>query len=127
MNKIKLSDHFVLSEFESEDTKEVKIDENLLQKLEEFRKIINEDNQTETPIIINSGYRTPEHNKKIGGSPKSQHMNGTAADIAKIKGYTIDKMAKIAKKVGFDGVGKYDTFLHVDVRGYKATWDWRKK
>jgi len=33
------------------------------------------------PIKINSFYRSPELNKAIGGSSKSQHCNGQAIDI----------------------------------------------
>jgi zinc D-Ala-D-Ala carboxypeptidase len=33
------------------------------------------------PIIISSGYRCPEVNKRVGGQPKSQHLKGQAADI----------------------------------------------
>jgi zinc D-Ala-D-Ala carboxypeptidase len=33
------------------------------------------------PIKITSGYRSPELNRKIGGSIKSQHSKGEAADI----------------------------------------------
>ncbi len=33
------------------------------------------------PIFISSGYRCPELNKAVGGSPNSQHMKGEAADI----------------------------------------------
>jgi len=29
-------------------------------------------------ISINSGYRSPSHNKKIGGAKASQHLLGTA-------------------------------------------------
>ena len=33
------------------------------------------------PIVINSGYRTPELNRAVGGSPNSQHLKGQAADL----------------------------------------------
>ena len=33
------------------------------------------------PIIINSGYRSPQLNRKIGGAAKSNHLTGCAADI----------------------------------------------
>ena len=36
---------------------------------------------TEEPIVINSGYRSPELNKKVGGSPTSNHLTGCAVDI----------------------------------------------
>ena len=35
----------------------------------------------ETPIIINSGYRSSQVNKAVGGAPNSNHLTGCAADI----------------------------------------------
>jgi hypothetical protein len=43
---------------------------------EEFKK----------PIIVTSGFRCPDHNKAIGGAIKSQHLQGTAADIRPASG-----------------------------------------
>ena len=37
--------------------------------------------EKDTPIIISSGYRSPELNKKVGGSPTSNHLTGCAVDI----------------------------------------------
>ena len=36
---------------------------------------------TEEPIIISSGYRSQELNRKVGGSPTSNHLTGCAVDI----------------------------------------------
>ena len=33
------------------------------------------------PIGVNSGYRSPELNRVVGGKPTSQHQKGEAADI----------------------------------------------
>ena len=33
------------------------------------------------PIVINSGYRSEEVNRKVGGAPNSNHLTGCAADI----------------------------------------------
>ena len=36
---------------------------------------------TEEPIIISSGYRSPQLNRKVGGAPTSNHLTGCAVDI----------------------------------------------
>jgi uncharacterized protein YcbK (DUF882 family) len=116
VNNIKISPNFSLHEFQCKDGSQlVKIDERLLVLLQHLR------DKVQKPISIVSGYRTPEYNKKIGGAPKSQHMAGTAADI-KIDGLTPKEVAKLAEEIGFDGIGAYKTFTHVDVRGFKARW-----
>ena len=35
----------------------------------------------ESPIVINSGYRSPEVNQKCGGAKNSNHLTGCAVDI----------------------------------------------
>ena len=37
--------------------------------------------RAKTPIVINSGYRSPQLNKKVGGSPTSNHLTGCAVNI----------------------------------------------
>ena len=41
----------------------------------------NEERNKDEPIIITSGYRSPEVNKAVGGSPTSNHLTGCAVDI----------------------------------------------
>ena len=117
INDIHISEHFKLSEFQSGDTQEIKIDPELIEKLEKLRKRIGQ------PLVINSGYRTPERNEAIGGVDGSLHKAGKAADIAKVKGLSIDEMAVLAQKAGFDGIGKYNWGIHADARGTVARWD----
>ena len=53
-------------------------------------------------VVINSGYRSPKLNKAIGGSSKSQHCKGEAADI-EIPGVDNLEVAKwIAINTSFD-------------------------
>lgn len=77
--------------------------------------------------ITGSGYRTPSHNKKVKGAPKSQHLLCKAADI-NAKGYTPKELAsEIEKliergKMKQGGIGIYKGFIHYDIRGTKARW-----
>lgn len=89
------------------------MDKNLLLKLEQLRY-----NLGGKAVIINSGYRTPAHNKKVGGASGSQHLYGKAADIV-VRGVKPSNVYNAADKL-FNGVGKYNTFTHVDTRSYKA-------
>lgn len=47
----------------------------LLKTLNKFREVYGK------PMIVTSGYRSPEHNKAIGGSAKSAHLTCQAADF----------------------------------------------
>lgn len=98
-----------------DNTGPVGIDSHLYEVLDKIRERVGK------PVYINSGYRCPEHNEEVGGSPNSQHKLGIAADI-RWEGINPVKDAKIAFECGADGIGVYASFLHVDVRGYKARW-----
>jgi hypothetical protein len=55
------------------------------------------------PVMINSAYRGPAVNEKVGGSKSSQHMVGCAADI-RIPGMNPDQVCRaiIAADLPFD-------------------------
>lgn len=107
-----ISEHFKANEFRCKDgSDEILICKELLEILEEVRNHFN------APVIINSGYRTPEWNTKVGGAKCSYHMKGMAADIV-VKGHTPKEVAKIASEImkNHGGVIRYTNFVHVDVR-----------
>ena len=90
---IKLSEHFSLREVckTSHKTADGNIPsrvaiENLKNICENWLEDLRYSHSTlygdgEEPIIITSGYRSPEVNKLAGGSPKSNHLTGCAVDI----------------------------------------------
>lgn len=118
LDKAKNVRHFKVKEFACKHCGEIKIDINLLVKLEELRRAIGN-----RPIIINSGYRCPTHNKNVGGAKNSQHMYGKAADIRvpNMSPRTLEKFADTVFYNGGVGMGGA-TIVHVDTRGYKARW-----
>ena len=79
------------------------------------------------PITVHSGHRCPAYNKRVGGAKRSKHMLGIAADIT-VKGYTPNQVQKylLNKYEGKYGIGRYNTFTHIDVRKGPARWDKRK-
>lgn len=74
-------------------------------------------------VTVTSAYRTPPHNKSVGGTAYSQHLYGKAADI-KVSGVSPKTVAAYAEKLlpNKGGIGIYDTFTHIDVRGTKSRW-----
>lgn len=66
------------------------------------------------PFYITSGYRTLDHNKKVGDVDDSPHCQGVAADIACEDSRTRFKIVKALFDVGFVRIGVGHTFIHVD-------------
>ena len=66
---------------------------------------------------INSAYRCPEHNAEVGGSPNSQHIEGTAADVDATN-FGVEELAQLFESLNADGVGRYpdENFVHCDTR-----------
>lgn len=63
------------------------------------------------PIIVNSGYRCPRHNREVGGATNSQHMKGEAADIRCDDNKKLLELLMESQK--FDQLIIYPTFIHV--------------
>ena len=81
----KLSEHFTLGEFTKSgshpEVYNIPSHEAIanLANLSKWLEVLRE--RAGTPIVINSGYRSPQLNKKIGGVPTSNHLTGCAVDI----------------------------------------------
>lgn len=115
----KLSKDFRVREFRCKNGADpIFIDTALVELLQKIRDHFG------APITINSAYRTPEYNKKIGGSTYSQHQYGKAADIV-VKGVKPSDVAAYAEQLmpSYGGVGRYATFTHVDTRDEKSRWN----
>lgn len=79
-----------------------------------------------SPVTILSGYRSGGYNKAIGGARGSMHLQFRALDIA-AKHHTAEKVWSILKRwrdqgLWTGGLGKYDTFVHIDDRSANADW-----
>lgn len=121
-----LTKNFTLNEFKSNDGAEfpAEVVKNLRELAKNLQVIRNHFGK---PIKINSGYRSPQHNKNIGGVSNSQHVKGKAADFV-ISGYTPQQIAVeletliALNKISQGGIGVYPNFVHYDIRGKKARW-----
>jgi uncharacterized protein YcbK (DUF882 family) len=77
------------------------------------------------PLHVFSAFRTATHNKKIGGARYSQHLQGRALDLRPPSGWSIQKFYdRIADLDIVGGLGKYQTFVHVDVRSTDRLARW---
>lgn len=127
---MKLTAHFSKEEFECNDGSEMPLQvfNNVIEVAENLEVIRAHFN---SPVTINSAYRSPVYNRSVGGAATSQHLSGRAADIV-IDGVSPDEVADAIEflidmgmmKEG--GLGRYYTFTHYDIRGEKARWDYRK-
>jgi uncharacterized protein YcbK (DUF882 family) len=101
---------FTWGEFDSKDEEDSGLNmcRNFMTRLQSARDI------SEVPYKINSGYRTEEHNDRVGGVTNSSHLKGKACDISAPN--SIDRMniLKGLIKAGFTRIGIADTFIHVD-------------
>lgn len=123
---MKLAKNFSLSEFKSKDGAATpnEVRHNLVKLASQLQTLRDHLNRK---IHINSGYRSPEHNRAVGGVDESQHVLGKAADIV------VDGLKPIEVKIAIEaliaqgeilqgGLSAYNRFVHYDIRGYAARW-----
>ena len=79
------------------------------QVLEPIRRV------AQAPIVVSSGYRSPEVNRLVGGAPSSQHTRGQAADIL-ARGMSAAELYEVVKasQVKFDQlIEEFGEWVHV--------------
>ncbi len=124
---MKLTKNFSLNEFDCRDGSVMPPDVfsnvvKLAKELQVLRDFIGKS------ITINSGYRSPDYNRSIGGASRSQHLLGKAADI-RVDGISPRELRGIIEelikdgRLKFGGIGAYTNFTHVDIRDKKARWN----
>jgi uncharacterized protein YcbK (DUF882 family) len=115
---MRLTNNFQLSEFNSKCGREmpdnVKVNvQRLANNLQALRDHLG------ASISINSGYRSPEHNKAVGGAANSTHVSGLGADI-RVAGYTPQQVAQAIEKLITEGkmeqggLKAYSSWVHYD-------------
>lgn len=92
------------------------VDEGAMDSLQALRDDLGR------PVIVFSAYRSPEHNRRVGGVVKSQHLLGRAFDVSTAN-HDPQELVDAAKRAGFKGVGWYKRmgFIHLDT-GPRRSW-----
>jgi len=121
----KLSEHFTLGELTKSGNhpevynipshEAIANMKRLCQWLEVLRKRYN------APIIINSGYRSPQLNKKIGGVANSNHLTGCAVDIRVSGMEQLIRYAAILLDYAEESHQDFDELL-IEKNRYGAIW-----
>ncbi|SNT10872.1 YcbK family protein [Antarctobacter heliothermus] len=102
--------NFSPAEIACRGTGKLLINEPALEKLQALRDRLGK------PLIVRSAYRSPEHNRAVGGATRSKHMDGAAFDIA-MSNHDPVTFEAAARAIGFLGLGFYphSGFIHVDL------------
>jgi len=116
---MKLTPHFTLEEMTFTNHREFDNTPNMLQInnlqrlaefLEEVRSLLGK------PIIIDSGFRSPEVNQAVGSTSVSQHLRGCAADF-RVPGMTPAEVVKAihGADLPFDQLILELTWTHISI------------
>jgi hypothetical protein len=102
--------NFSPAEIACRGTGSLRLHEDALDKLQALRDRLGK------PLIVRSAYRSPTHNRAVGGAPRSKHLDGTAFDIA-MTNHDPVAFEEAARAVGFKGFGFYPRsgFMHIDL------------
>lgn len=93
------------------------VDTGAMDKLQRLRTNLGK------PLVLTSAYRSPEHNKRVGGAKGSKHMEGIAFDV-RMENHDPQVFEAAARAVGFTSFGYYPKsgFMHIDDRPDGRSW-----
>jgi zinc D-Ala-D-Ala carboxypeptidase len=113
--------NFSPQELACKGTGALKIDAKALDALQALRVAVGK------PMRITSAYRSPSHNRKVGGAVHSRHLISDAFDV-QMPGHDPAAFEIAARRAGFTGFGYYPhsatPFMHIDM-GPARTWGTR--
>ena len=122
---MKLTENFNLSEFECKCGCSMPdfVKKNIIELAENLQVL----RDTVGRLDLTNAYRCKDHNADVGGAVNSQHLKGKAADVKSSVmspseiAVVVDDLMK-SEKFKLGGVGIYNTFTHVDIRGSRVRW-----
>lgn len=79
------------------------------------------------PLVVESGYRSRIHNRRVHGAPRSRHVMGDGFDIRPVSPSDLGALVKLVETMitegslpHLGGFGIYRRWIHVDARPRKA-------
>lgn len=120
-SNLKLSPNFNSDEFDCKCGNlcdKTYIAKEVIEVIQRLREALGE------PITITSAYRCKEHNQSVGGAKNSTHPLGLAVDL---KCSDLGRLATLIE-IHYPqySIGRYNTFVHLDIRKDGRRWDYRK-
>lgn len=111
-------DYFSESEFQKciPSCKKSDMNVDFMKRLNRARRI------AKIPFVLNSAYRTVDHEKLMNRTGNSMHTKGRAVDIKCLDSSSRAVIVKALLDVGFRGIGIANRYIHVDDREIRLIW-----
>ncbi|NEP15391.1 MAG: peptidase M15 family protein [Leptolyngbya sp. SIO4C1] len=105
----------------------IPVDKNVVYGIIRIAKVMEDvrDKLGGRPIKVNSWYRDPVTNRRVGGASRSRHLVGDAVDFVASGIHPYDVYDRLNRWWGSrGGLASATVFTHIDARGYYARWSY---